>query len=177
MSMSRIALLILVVFIVEGSLVPWIIPASYGDRIIPHFTFVMVMFAALYGTRHLALIFGVVFGFLQDIMYYGHMIGTHFFIMGVIGYFTGLMLERRRVTLLMAVTTIGFACLAYDSALFYIYRVFKLGGVSYPWALIQYILPSLFLQIVFALCVYIPIRKMFESYLSKQSSSSTDEIK
>lgn len=175
--MSRIILLILVIFIVEGSLMPWIIPAGYGDRIIPHFTFVAVMYAALYGTRHLALILGMIFGLLQDVMYYGHMIGTHFFVMAIIGYVTGLLLERKRVTLLMAIAMIGFACIAYDTALFYVYRVFKLGVNSYPWALIQYILPSLFLQIIFALCTYIPLRKMFDSYLSQHTPKAADEMK
>lgn len=176
MSMNRIVVIMIAVFVLEGALVPWLIPGSFGDRIIPHFTFVFVIFAAMYGSRHQALLLGMCFGLLQDIMYYGHILGVHFFFMGLIGYVFGILLEKRRATLLLAISAIGFACIAYDSALYFIYNVFQLTSGSYPWALIQYILPSLFLQLVFALCVYVPVRKMFEQRMLRRSSDSSDEM-
>lgn len=175
MSMNRIVLIMLAVFILEGALVPWLIPSSFNDRIIPHFTFVFVMFAAMYGSRHQALLLGGAFGILQDIMYYGHVLGVNFFFMGLIGYGFGILLEKRKATLLLAISAIGFACLAYDSALYFIYKVFQLTSGSYPWALIQYILPSLFLQLVFALCIYVPVRKMFARRMQRHSLDSSEE--
>lgn len=174
--MSRIVLIMLGVFILEGALMPWLIPASFGDRIIPHFSFIMVMFAALYGSRHQALALGMGFGLLQDIMYYGHVIGANFFFMGLIGYVFGVLLERKKATLLLAIAAIGFACIGYDSALYFVYKVFKLTTGSYPWALIQYILPSLFLQLVFALCIYVPVRKMYELRSHHRSPDSAEEM-
>lgn len=174
MSMNRIVLLMLAIFLVEGSLIPWLIPGSYSDRVIPHFTFVIVIFSALYGSRHQALFLGMGFGLLQDVLYYGHMIGPHFFFMGLIGYLVGVVLERKKTTLLLAISVVGFACLAYDSALYFVYSVFKFTNGSYPWALIQYILPSLFLQLVFTLCIYVPVRKMFEKRM--RSAESSEEL-
>ncbi|HIW33702.1 MAG TPA: rod shape-determining protein MreD [Candidatus Paenibacillus intestinavium] len=176
MSMNRIVLIMLIVFVLEGALMPWIIPNSYGDRIIPHFTFVMVIFASMYGGRHQALALGMGFGLLQDIMYYGHVMGTHFFFMGLIGYLSGILLERKKATIMLAISTIGFATIGYDSALYFVNKVFKLTTGSYPWALIQYILPSLFLQLVFSLCIYIPVRKMFELGKQRRSSDSAEEL-
>jgi rod shape-determining protein MreD len=163
MSMNRIIVLMLILFVFEGAVMPWIIPAGFGSRIIPHFIFVAVVFSALYSNRHLALLLGVSFGLLQDIVYFGHLIGAHAFIMGLIGYFTGVLLERRRATVMLAVSIIGFACILYDTALFFIYKVFRITNESYAWALLDYILPSLFLQLAFALACYVPARRIFES--------------
>jgi len=176
MSLNRIVLIILIIFVLEGALMPWLIPSSFGDRIIPHFTFVMVIFASLYGSRHQALALGMGFGLLQDIMYYGHVMGAHFFFMGLIGYLIGILLERKKATLMLAISVIGFASIGFDSVLYFINKVFKLTTGSYPWALIQYILPSLFLQLVFALLFYVPVRKMFESRKQFHSSDSAEEM-
>lgn len=172
--MNRIILLMLVIFVLEGALLPWLIPNSYSDRVIPHFLFVLVILSALYGSRYQALILGMSFGLLQDIIYYGHVIGPHFFFMGLIGYLVGVVLERRKTTLLLAISVVGFACLAYDSALYFVYSIFRITNGSYQWALIQYILPSLFLQLAFTLCIYVPVRKMFEKRM--RSGDAAEEI-
>ncbi|WP_424768136.1 rod shape-determining protein MreD [Paenibacillus sp. sgz302251] len=162
MSMNRIILLMLLLFVIEGAVMPWIIPAGFGSRIIPHFIFVAVIFAALYSGRHRALLLGVSFGFLQDVVYFGHLMGANAFVMGLIGYFTGMLLERRRATLMMAISIIGFACIVYDTAIFFIYKVFRITSETYAWALLNHILPSLFLQLAFALVCYVPARRLFE---------------
>lgn len=165
MSINRIVLIMLLLFVLEGSLLPWLIPFGYGNRIIPHFVFVVVIFASMYSGRHRALMLGAGFGLLQDIVYYGHMLGPHTFMMGLIGYFAGILFERRRATILMALSIVGMACLLYDSALYFIYRIFRITNETYAWAVLQYILPSLFLQLGFALAFYVPIRRMFEAKL------------
>lgn len=174
MSMNRIVLIMLLVFLIEGTVLPWLIPGSFGSRIIPHFIFVIVIFSGLYGTRHQALFLGAGFGLLQDIVYYGHMIGAQFFVMGLLGYLTGMLLERKRVTIMMALTVVGFACLLYDSALFSIYKVFQITNASYAWALIHHILPSLFLQLGFALAAYVPVRRMFESRMKQTPDNEAE---
>lgn len=169
MSMNRIVVIMLLVFVVEGAIMPWVIPDGYGGRVIPHFNFVIVIYSALYGNRHQSLLLGAGFGLLQDIVYYGHLIGGHLFIMGLIGYYTGVLLERKRVTVLMAITVIGFACILYDTSLFFIYKVFRITDAHYAWALLNHILPSLFLQLAFALVFYNSIRRMFESRMKAAS--------
>ncbi|MDQ6418627.1 rod shape-determining protein MreD [Paenibacillus sp. LHD-117] len=173
MSMNRILALMLLVFVIEGALMPWIIPEGFGARIIPHFIFVIVLFSALYGNRHQALLLGSAFGLLQDVVYFGQLLGVNFFAMGLLGYFTGVLLERKRATVMMAITVIGFACIIYDSSLFFIYKVFRITSASYAWALLNHILPSLFLQIAFALAVYVLVRRIFES--RKESGADSEE--
>lgn len=174
MSMNRIILLMFLLFIMEGAVMPWIIPAGLGHRIIPHFVFVIVIFSGLYSRRHLALLLGVSFGMLQDVVYFGHLLGINAFIMGLMGYFTGVLLEHRRSTLMMAISIIGFACLLYDSVIYFIYRVFRIANESYAWALIDHILPSLFLQLAFALACYVPARKLFEGQTKVKSEKDEE---
>ncbi|WP_139990978.1 rod shape-determining protein MreD [Paenibacillus paridis] len=174
MSMNRIVLLMFLVFILEGTVMPWIIPAGFGHRIMPHFVFVIVIFSGLYSRRHLALLLGVSFGMLQDIVYFGHLLGINAFFMGLMGYFTGVLFERRRSTIMMAISVIGFACLLYDSVIYFIYSVFRITSESYAWALIDHILPSLFLQLAFALACYVPVRKLFEGQ-SKVTAENEEE--
>ena len=175
MSINKIIVIMLAIFILEGSLLPWIIPEGFGTRIIPHFTFVMVMYAAIYSSRYYALGLGLGFGLLQDILFYGNVIGTHFFFVGIIGYTVGIMFERKRVSILAVISIIGIACLVYDSAVYGINYVFQMNSGSYAWALLEYILPSLFLQLFFVLVVYIPTRKMFEGLITVQYSDVSDE--
>ncbi|MNE33793.1 rod shape-determining protein MreD [compost metagenome] len=174
MNMNRVIVLMLLLFLIEGAVMPWIIPAGLGSRIVPHFVFVMVVFAALYSGRHRALFLGVGFGLLQEIVYFGHLIGAHTFIMGLIGYFTGMLMQRQRATIMMAISIIGMACIVYDSAVFFIYKVFRITSGSYAGALLDYILPSMFLQLVFALACYVPIRRLFEAQ-AKENPDKDEE--
>lgn len=149
-------------FIVETTIVPWLVPIEWYGRVVPHFTFIFVLYSALYTGRHAALVLGLSFGLLQDIVFYGHMIGVHTFAMGLCGYVTGLLLERKRSPLLLALSVIGLAFLLYDSVVYMIYRAFRVTAETYTYVLMDSILPSLFLQLGFALAVYIPARKLLE---------------
>lgn len=169
MTINRIIGLMLLLFIIEGTLMPWIIPAGFGDRIVTHFTFVFVIYSALYSGRHYALLLGIGFGLLQDVVYFGHLIGTHAFAMGLLGYFTGVLLERKRATIMMALSVIGIGCLLYDTIVFFNYKVFRITNETYAWAILDHILPSLFIQLAFALAFYVPARRMFEAQVKRKT--------
>jgi len=163
MNNMRLAVgLMLLLFLIETTIVPWLVPIEWSGRVVPHFTFVIVLYAALYTGRHAALMLGLGFGLLQDIVFYGHLLGVHAFAMGMCGYAVGLLLERKRSPLLLALAVIGLACLVYDSVTYMIYRAFRVTADSYAYVLTDSILPSLFLQLGFALAVYIPARKLLE---------------
>ncbi|MFF2480551.1 rod shape-determining protein MreD [Paenibacillus sp. NPDC058071] len=163
LGLNRLIGIMFLIFIIEGAIMPWLVPAQFSGRLISHFVFVFVMYAALYRGRHQALLLGIGFGLLQDVVFYGHLIGLHGFAMGLLGYFAGLLLEKRRSTLLTALSVIGLGCILYDSMIYFTYSVFRITNESYAWALLDHILPSLFLQLAFALAVYVPARKWFES--------------
>ncbi|SDX40629.1 rod shape-determining protein MreD [Paenibacillus sp. CF384] len=175
MSMQRIVAVILLFFLVEGTWFYWLLPDSMVGRIIPHFTLAFVLFAALYRGRHTALILGLAFGLLQDLAFYGRILGVHSFSMGLVGYMTGFLLERKRSTLLMALLMICMSTLAYDTIVYFIYRVFRLTDQTFEWAVSHHIVPSVFLQILFALVIYVPARRWFERTGSNAKSEEEEE--
>ncbi|WP_127529712.1 rod shape-determining protein MreD [Paenibacillus kobensis] len=162
MTTGRLIIVMFLVFIVEGTLVPWFIPDSLAGRIIPHFTFILVMYTALYAGRHKALLLGLIFGLLQDVVYFGNLLGVHSFAMGLLGYLTGLLLDKKRVTMMSALSVIILACMAYESILYAVYRVFRFTRESYPHALMEHMVLSTFLQLGFALAIYVPVRRWME---------------
>ncbi|QYR23379.1 rod shape-determining protein MreD [Paenibacillus sp. sptzw28] len=174
MSIQRIIGVMLLFFLSEGTLFYWLLPDSLVGRVVPHFTLAFVLFASLYRGRHTALVLGLAFGLLQDVVFYGRIIGVHSFAMGLVGYLTGLLMERKRSTLFMALTMIGISTLVYDTVVHYIYRVFRLTDLSYRWALLHHILPSLFLQVLFALVLYVPARRWFAGSIKKKSEDQEE---
>lgn len=169
MRTQRVIFVMLLLFLIETTIVPWLVPDAWYGRAAPHFVFVFALYAGLYRGRHEALLLAFSFGLLQDIVFYGHMLGVHALTMGVAAYLTGLLLERRRSPLLLAMGAILLANLFYDSAVYGIYRAFRITQMTYDFVLIHSIAPSLFVQLGFALAVYIPARRLFESSAKKQS--------
>jgi rod shape-determining protein MreD len=163
--------LTVLLFMLETTVVPWLIPEPMYGRIAPHFVFVAALYAGLYAGRHAALFMGFIFGLLQDIVFYGHLLGVHTLLMGAIAYLTGFLLEGKRIPMLAALAVIGLGCFLYDSAAYGIYRVFRVTHETFEFVLLHSIAPSLFLQIGFALAVYVPARRLLEAKAKK----STDE--
>ncbi|BBH19253.1 hypothetical protein Back11_05980 [Paenibacillus baekrokdamisoli] len=174
MSTQRIVFVMLLFFLLEGTLFYWLLPDSLVGRVVPMFTLAFVLYSALYRGRHTSLILGMSFGLLQDVAFYGEIIGVHSFSMGLVGYLTGLLMERKRSTLLMALTMIGISTLVFQVVNYFIYRVFRLTDQTFEWALLQHILPSLFLQLLFALVIYVPARRWFEGGGGKKNDEEEE---
>ena len=174
MRMQGIVGLTYLAFVVQSTLIPWIVPEPYTDRIIPHFTLIIVMFAAMYHSRHSALLLGAGFGLLQDVVFRGHLLGLHAYTMGLIGYGIGLLLDRRRSTMMMALAVTVVGTLLYELAQFFVYDVFQFTMEPLQLALTGHILPSLFLQLAFALAIYIPMRRWFQGMARRRVAEDKD---
>ncbi|XEC93179.1 rod shape-determining protein MreD [Paenibacillus tarimensis] len=174
MKFRLILLLMFFLFLIEGTIMHWLIPAGWTDRLLPQFTYIFVLYAALYSGRHIALLLGLGFGLLQDIVYYGHMIGVNGFAMGLCGYFFGLLFGLKRIPMPATLSLIGFSCLLYNTIVYFIYFVFRITQESYEWALVNHIVPSLFLQLAFALAFYVPARRWFEGAFKKKTADEEE---
>jgi rod shape-determining protein MreD len=174
MKLQRIIVVMLLFFLAEGTIFYWLLPDSLVGRVVPRFALAFVLYAALYRDRHSATFLGLSFGLLQDLAFYGRIIGVHSFTMGLVGYLAGFLFKRRKSTMMMAITAIGIATLFYETVVYLIYRVFKLTSQTYQWALLDHILPTLFLQILFSLAVYVPARRWFEGSLKKKAEEEEE---
>lgn len=158
-------IILLVLFIIQGSVVTWLIPSSWQNQVYvaPHFTLVFVLFIGLFHNRHTALIYGLIFGLLQDFNYYSSMLGTYSFGMGLSGYLTGLVQRRQPNLIFYNLLITGMGLLLFELINYGINRVFKLISIDFQLALTHYMLPSVLFNLLFALLCYVPVRKLMES--------------
>jgi rod shape-determining protein MreD len=151
-------------FILQGSLMVWLLPASWQSIVFvtPHLTLVFIMFIGLFHHRHAALLYGLLFGLLHDFTYYGAMLGVYSFSMGLVGYLAGLV-QRRQPNLIfynLLITSLGL--LIFEFLNYGINRLFKLIAIDLNFALTHYMLPSVLFNLLVALICYVPIRKLLE---------------
>lgn len=161
-----------ILFLIEGSLLPLFIPDVWQWRIVPHLVFVLILYHAVYQNRHSALIMGLGFGFLQDIVYYGHMLGPHTFSMGLLGYLTGLLFSARSTSMITMIIISVLGSIVYQVMLYAIYKLFGLHRMTFEYALFDFIIPSLFVQLVFALAIYVPMRGWFDHLCGQKPADS-----
>ncbi|QWU15089.1 rod shape-determining protein MreD [Paenibacillus sophorae] len=155
-------LLLFLLFILQGAVLPWVIPDSLEMRIVPNLVFIVILFVTVYHHRHTALVLGLSFGMLHDIVFYGRIIGAHSFAMGVSAYLIGLIFQTPRAPLPLMMTIVLLGSWLEDSILFGIYSIFKLNRDPYNWALLNYMLPTMLIHFVLALLLYIPVRRQLE---------------
>lgn len=169
MRRSVLVLLLFLLFILEGTILPWLIPDVWQMRIIPNLVFVVLLFVAVYHHRHTALILGLSFGILHDVVFYGRILGAHSFAMGLSAYLIGLLFQTPRAPLPLMMTVILLGSLLEDSVLFGIYSVFKLNQEPYSWAILDHMLPTMLFHFAIALILYIPVRRQLELIKKEKS--------
>lgn len=151
---------------------PWLVPGSWSDRLFPHLSFIMCLLVAGFAGRHRAFLFGLSFGLLQDMLFYGHLIGPYGFGMGLVGYLAGLISEKRLyMTLGYFIWLVIIGSVLLESSVFFIYKLFGLTELDYSYVFYWQIAPTVLLQLIIALLMYVPFRR----YLVKPSSSSGEE--
>jgi rod shape-determining protein MreD len=167
-----------VLFLVEGTVMPMIIPSAWQSRIevAPHFMFIIILFISIYVSRHWALAYGLTFGMLHDIVYYGPMLGTYTFGLGLVGYLIGLMSLSSKANVMRSMLLILLGNVLLELIFFGIYRVFQITHLSIGFALTHHMLPSILINLLFAILVYVPIRKLLENIEAGMVRGNEDEF-
>lgn len=171
MNNRKIILIVLmfILFLVEGSIVPWLVPDTWQTRIAPHFVYMVILYFTVYEHRHTGLVLGILFGLLHDIVYYGSMIGAYSFATGLSAYLMGLLSRNQRAPLPLMMIIVLVGSLLLDSILFGTYSLFELTHRPYIWALTNHIIPNTFVQFLFALIIYVPLRRQLELITKRRS--------
>lgn len=171
MRINWVILCALALLVIENSVIPWLVPPGWSDRLLPHLCFIMTLFVAGFAGRHTAFLFGLGLGLLQDLLAYGHLIGPYGFGMGLIGYLAGLTAERKSFTIGFFVWIVLISGLMLDSIIYFIYKLFRLTDLLFAQVFYWQIAPTALLQLLIALLVYVPVRR----FLVKPSLSSGDD--
>lgn len=162
-----------VLFILEGTLLQWLIPDVWRSKVYvaPHFILVIVLYIGLYVNRHTALLFGLIFGLMQDMLYSSPMLGPVSFAMGLTGYLAGLTHRRLYSNIVVSMLVIAAGNLFFEWIVYGLYRLFQTTHLDLNWAFFHQMLPSMLINLLFALVVYVPVRKLFESMQSNTPAS------
>lgn len=174
MQKAVLSLVLFLLFLLEGTILKWIIPVVWQEQVVvsTHFTLVVILFIGIYRNRHSAMFYGLVFGLLHDIVYYGAtMVGTFSFAMGVTGYLSGLVNLRSRGNLLSSMVVLTMGNFIYEGIIYALYRSFQITQESLNWIFFRHMLPSVLINLLFALLVYVPLRK----WLEDMSQNRTEE--
>lgn len=169
--MNRAVVAALILLLIQTSVVPWLIPTAWGGRLLLHLPFIMTIFVALLGGRHRAFLFGLGFGLLEDLLFYGHMIGAYAFGMALLGYLIGLAFERRLNTLAYVLLLTGIGSGLLDMLAYFIYKLFSLTHLGAAFVFYWQVLPTLLLHMLVALALYLPARR----FLVKHIASAAEE--
>jgi rod shape-determining protein MreD len=160
-----IALAVLGCFVLEGTLVEWVIPPTWQTKVyvVPHLVLIAVLYISMFTNRYLGLTYGLAFGLLQDVIYYGHSIGVYSFSLGLVGYAAGLSFRRAQFGIVTSLLVALFGLLLYETMIFGIYRVFlNVIRLTMEWAFLHQMLPSTLFNLLLALALYVPARKWLE---------------
>ncbi|OUM97104.1 MAG: rod shape-determining protein MreD [Paenibacillaceae bacterium ZCTH02-B3] len=156
----RTILAALFLLLIETAVLPWLVPAAMGGRIVPHFPFLVTLFVAVTAGRHTAFFFGLGFGLFQDVVFYGHLIGAYAFGMALAGYLAGLLVGRLRPSAGLYIVLTAFGGFMLDTIVYAIYRLFQVTTVSYLFAIGWQILPTTAVQAALAALFYFPFRRL-----------------
>lgn len=171
MRINWVILCALVLLVVENSIIPWLVPPEWSERLLPHLCFIMTLFVAGFAGRHVAFFFGLGFGLFQDLLSYGHLIGPYGFGMGLIGYLAGLLSERRNFTIGFFVWVVLGSGILLDSIVYSIYKLFLITDLQFSYVFYWQVAPTALLQLLIALLLHVPVRR----FLVKPSLASGED--
>jgi rod shape-determining protein MreD len=152
-------LTILVLFVLEGTVVQ-VVLSGWSDlhlAMVPRFVVVMLIFSALFLGRVQGLIMGLSFGLLYDVVY-GSVIGIYAFTMAIVAYFTGLVFKIFQQNIFLILLTVLLALVAFEFMVYGLFLLISVANLSVETFFFEKVLPSLILNMIFALLVAYPAR-------------------
>lgn len=171
MRLNRTIVLTLLLLIVQTAVIPWLVPDRWSDRLLPNLPFLLTVYVALFAGRHRAFLFGLGFGLCEDILFYGHIMGSYGFGMALLGYMVGLVGDRRPPSIAFTLLLTGVGSFALNTIVYLVYRLFQLTSDTYGFAIYWQIVPTVLLELLLSLALYLPIRR----WLLRNAPSSADE--
>lgn len=164
-----LTLVVLVLFVLEGTVFQVIASATWGLSwmAVPRFALVCCILIAMFMGRREGLYYGLAFGFLQDVLY-GQVIGIYSASMMVASYFAGLIVLLFHRGFGMVFVTSALVLFGHEWLLYSMFRLFSVAPYDVSWMLTRQILPSVAFNVAIALLVYAPIQNMCNKILAKK---------
>ncbi|KHF40939.1 rod shape-determining protein MreD [Halalkalibacter okhensis] len=170
MSRFYIPTLLFLLLVIEGTLFQIVTPSHHDldVTLVPRFLVVMIVFIGIHFGRYSSIVYGLVFGFIYDIVY-TQLLGVYMFGFGLIGYAFAYNYKQIQDSLLLQLL---FATVAVSLFEYYQYGLYRLIGLADLQAALFFherFLPGLIVNVAFAIIIYYPAKKLF-SHVQKQAS-------
>lgn len=164
-------LTLLVLFLLEGTVLQQLLPAlsGLGWETVPRLVLVGVVLIGLFRNRREALLYGLVFGLLHDVLYH-EVIGIYTLTTMVAGYFAGLVLLVFHRSIAVAFVTLALVLFGHEWFLYSLGRLFSPLESDLQWILRHQILPTVVLNLLFSLVIYYPFGKITARIKVKQAT-------
>jgi rod shape-determining protein MreD len=171
---SVVTLILFGLFLLESTLLQWMIPSAWQGqvKVVPHLVLIGVIFTGLYLHRYTAMLYGLFFGLVHDIVHYGPMIGPYCFIFGAIGYLSGSAGNRLYPNMMNGIFIVAAGNFLFEWFIYAIYHLFRVTHDRIEHVFPYIMLPSILINLLFALLMYVPARRLLERV---QASSARDE--
>lgn len=168
-------LIILLLFIIEGTVTPFVSPDRYGSEflIIPRFAFLVVIFIAIFLGRTTGTVFGLLLGLFQDVIY-THILGIYIFSMGLIAYLLAFSYKIFQRNLFLLVLTAIFGSILLDYLVYGIHIMVGITDLAHERFFRERFLPSLLVNSLFMIIVAPFLRKLL---VFLQNSEDVEEKK
>jgi rod shape-determining protein MreD len=160
---AMLPFLTFIFFIVEGTVMQVFSPEWFGISdmvLIPRFVIVMILFISFFLKRSTALIYGLIFGFLWDVIY-TDLIGVYFFSMTFTAYLIASISKIFHPHLIIALFLSLFGIIILEFQVYGLYTLVGIAELTTDDFLNQRLFPSLILNGVFVILIYYPLRKHF----------------
>jgi rod shape-determining protein MreD len=173
MRWSILILFVFFLFIIEGTLFPWIIPYPIERwvSIDANPLLIATLFIGIHMHRYKALGIGFAFGLLKDIVYYGHVIGVYTFSTAIMGYLTGAVFRHFQQSMLLVIAAVAIGDLMWETIVFGLYLLLDVVNISFRWAFFHQILPTALFNTLLAL----PLYSLFQWLMERYPADDEDE--
>lgn len=177
MKQGLIALITVLLFLSEDTLVPILLPEGFQSVYIinPHLTLIAVVMISLYLGSTIGLIYGIVFGALADLSS-ANIFGLLLFVYGLVGNVAGTLLRVLHRNVWLILTTVGVASLMLDLVHYSIFRLFAFTSQDWSYVLLRQIIPNSLVNVAIAVLLYPIFHKllspMYMEFQEKEGRSS-----
>lgn len=165
-----------IAFIFESIFVELIPTETFGiDRIfVPRFIIILIMLIAFFYDRNKAVLFGIIFGMLFDIVY-TDMLGIYMFSFPFVAYLISHSMKvlHSNIFVILIVSLMGLGML--ETLVYGLYQLVDVVNLDWYEFLYNRLLPTLVLNGVFLIVVYYPMRRFLDK-LEKLSNKESDKL-
>lgn len=155
MNHLKLFLLLLLLFLLEGTLFPVLFPPGFQNDlwIHPHPVLMMIAYLSLYVGSRIGFMYGLLFGLFYDVAFSG-IFGLNLFIYGLLGSMIHSITYVVHRNLWISLTVAGIASIVLDLMLYGFHALFLLTSVPPDYLFLREVLPNSLINMLIALILY-----------------------